>query len=466
MPRLLINDKAARRAAPKPLKNEVAGKPDIAQQVELWDTALPGFGLRIASGGSRTYFVMRRIDGKLTRRTVGKAPPPDTPQGAPLQPGEFWPHEAREAARALLVQMGRGIDPRASAKPEAPAAEDVSFKAIAEKYLADKLAGGGGDLKSRAELERKLKVDLQAWHATPIAELRGKEIRELIRTKAQDSPIAANRLLSFVKRVFRWAASQDYIDADPAAGVDKPGKEVTRDRYLTEDEIRLFWRACDRIGDPTGRMFKTALVTLQRRGEVAGLRRSELGELEYKARDPKGGRDVLTTGAAWLLPAERTKRGVAHTVPLSTLARDLIDGAPLLEVDGKPADHVFLSGRRGDAPVTGWSKFKDRLDTEIGRLIAEDAGEDYDPKKHAMAPWHLHDLRATGATYMEMDRLGVARPVISRILNHSEGDGRSMTAKYTRHKWDREAAEALEAWAKELSRIVGLNVVALKGGVA
>ncbi len=457
MPRILLNDRSVRRAAP------------AKGQVELWDTALPGFGLRVAAGGSRTYFVMRRIDGKLVRRSVGKAPPLEITKGSPLQPGELWPHEAREAAGSLLVQMGRGIDPRASAKVEAAqatAAEDVSFKAIAEKYLADKLAGGGADLKSRAELGRKLKVDLKAWHSTPIADIRGKEIRDLIRTKAQDSPIAANRLLSFVKRVFRWAASQDFIDADPAAGVDKPGKEVTRDRYLTEDEIRLFWRACDRIGDPTGRMFKTALVTLQRRGEVAGLRRSELGELEYRARDPKGGREVLTKGAAWLLPAERTKRGVAHTVPLSGLARDLIDGAPLFEVIGKPADHVFLSGRRGDAPMTGWSKFKERLDGVIGRLIADDAGEAYDADKHAMAPWHLHDLRATGATYMEMERIGVARPVISRILNHSEGDGRSMTAKYTRHRWDREAAEALNAWADELQRIVGQNVFDLKGANA
>lgn len=453
MPRLLINDKAARRAAP------------AKGQIELWDTALPGFGLRIAAGGSRTYFVMRRIDGKLVRRTVGKAPPLQTPQGAPLQPGEFWPHGAREAASALLVQMGRGIDPRAAekaAKAEAAATvADVSFLAVANKYLADKLAGGGADLKSRAELERKLKVDLKAWHALPIADIRGREIRELIRSKAQASPIAANRLLSFVKRVFRWAASQDYIDADPAAGVDKPGREVTRDRYLGEDEIRLFWRACDRIGDPSGRLFKLALVTLQRRGEVAGLRRSELGELEYKARSPQGGSDVLTKGAAWLIPAERTKRGVAHTVSLSPLALELIETAPRLEIKGKAADHVFLSGRRGDAPVTGWSKFKERLDTEIGRIMAEDAGEEYDAERHVMAPWHLHDLRATGATYMEMDRIGVARPIISRVLNHSEGDGRSMTAKYTRHKWDREAAEALNAWAKELQRIVGQNVVPL-----
>jgi len=58
-------------------------------------------------------------------------------------------------------------------------------------------------------------------------------------------------------------------------------------------------------------------------------------------------------------------------------------------------------------------------------------------------------------------RLGVPARVISRILNHAEGDGRSMTARYVRHTWDAEAADALERWGDELSRIVGLNVVPL-----
>jgi integrase len=454
MAKINLNDKSVRREAPE------------TGQIELWDKTLPGFGLRIAAGGSRTYFVMRRLNGKLARRTVGVAPPLSVLHGAELREGEYWPGDARKRAREMLEAMARGIDPKPPKVTAAAPLDDLSFKSVADKYLDDKLQGGGADLKSKGELERKLKTDLKEWHARPIAEIKGREIRELIRTKAQASPISANRLLSFIKRVFRWAASQDYIDADPAAAVDKPGKENSRDRYLTEDEIRLFWRAADEIGDPAGRLFKLALVTAQRRGEVAGLRWSELGTLEYRAQDKTLGKDVLTTGRAWLLPAERTKRGVAHTVPLSPLAAKLIDGAPKLKFGKAAADHVFPSGARGDQPITGWSRYKARLDEQIGQLMAEDAKEEYDPKRHALAPWHIHDLRATAATFMEMDRLGIPRPVISRILNHSEGDGRSMTARYTRHKWDKEAADALDAWAAELGRIVGLNVLQLKGGVA
>jgi len=459
MAKVRLNEKSIRKPPPP------------SGQVELWDDITPGFGLRIAAGGSRTYFVMRRVGGKLVRRTIGKAPTPDVMNGAPLPEGLYWPAEARKLARDRLADMAAGQDPGvvrvAQRAPKAAEQDPNSFKAVAEAYLADRLKGGGYHLASRPELERKLKVDLAAWHDRPIAEIKRRDINELIRDKAQESPVAANRLLSFVKRVFRWAMEVDRLEADPAAAVPKPAEEEGRTRFLDPDEIRLVWRACDKLGDPAGRLFKLALVTAQRRGEVAGLRRSELGALEYKSTDPKTGRQIVRKGEAWLLPAARTKRRVEHTVPLSPLAMHLIEGAPKLymptEAGGEGAlfDHVLASGARGDQPVTGWSRFKDRLDELIGREIAKEAEAEYDPAKHALPEWNIHDLRATALTLMEKE-LGVPRPVTSRIANHAEGDGRSMTARYVRHTWDGEAADALNAWADFLARVVGLNVVKLE----
>jgi integrase len=450
MARIRLNDKSTQRAVP------------AVGQVELWDDLLPGFGLRLSAGGSRTWFVMRRVDGRLLRRTVGKAPPRETPKDAKLEPPLFWLKDARVEARRLLTDMQVGRDPKQATAPAASG--DDRFKVVAERYLANTLRGGGAGLRTKDELARKLKVDLKAWHARPISEIRRRDIQALVDEKAEVSPIAANRLLSFIKRVFRWAVSKDIIDADPAVAVGKPADENERDRYLSDEEIRLFWRACDDLGDPAGRLFKLALVTGQRRGEVAGLRRSELGKLDYRTQ--RAGKEVTVTGEAWLLSADRTKRGTAHTVPLSPLAKKLIDGAPKLRIGGKTFDCVLASGARGDQPVTGWSRFKERLDELIGRQIAKELGEDFDAAKHKIAVWHIHDLRATVATLME-HRLGVSRTVISRVLNHAEGDGgKSMTGRYIRHTWDAEAADALNRWADELSRIVGLNVVNLRKGRA
>lgn len=63
------------------------------------------------------------------------------------------------------------------------------------------------------------------------------------------------------------------------------------------------------------------------------------------------------------------------------------------------------------------------------------------------------------ATHMEM--LGVDRRVISRILNHSEGD-KSVTAIYARYRFDAEAAEAMNLWAAKLERLTGANVVKIR----
>ncbi len=447
------------------LTDKLARCPAPAEgQIEYRDDVLSGYGLRVSAGGSRTYFVMVRAGGRLVRRTVGKAIGP----GDGPYPGAIKEAAARKKATALINQLRMGDDPGATrrARKAAPAAGETyargTFGWVAERYLADSLENGGALLKSKGELERKLKVDLVDWHSRPIGDIKGREIRELVREKAQTSPVSANRLLSFIKRVFRWAAGQDYIDTDPAAGVDKPGRETARDRYLSDDEVRLFWKASERVAEPLGRMVRVMLVTGQRRGEVAGMLFSELGQLDYRTKDERG-KDVITTGAAWMIPAARTKRGVAHTVPLSTLATEIIDGVTRLEVGGRLFDHVFPSGRRGDQAFSGWSGLKERLDEEIGRIIAEEAGEDFDADKHRIPAWHLHDLRATVATHLRMARIGVAESVVSRILNHAEGDGRSMTARYIRHTWDAEAAEALEAWAGELRRMVGKNVVAMKG---
>jgi integrase len=431
----------------------------------LWDTLLGGFGVIIGKKAN-VYFVKTRVKGQPGQPTcrLGKVGMIDLPA-------------ARKAARQIIEDAQAGLHPgkaakdaeaaRAAAERAAAEVDASTFYNVATDYLADKLEGGGAHLKSRSELERKLKVDLADWHNRPIREITKAEIRAVVRTKAQDHGAAANRLLSFIKRVFAWAEDQELIDANVARSVGKAAKESKRDRSLDDREIRLFWKACDRLGDPAGRLFKLCLVTGQRRGEVAGLRRTELGKLSYPTKDPRSGKKVMVQADAWNIPRERTKRLHAHSVPLSKLAHSLIDGAPVLvDEEGKAFDHIFPSGRRGDQPVSGWSRYRSQLDREIGHLIAEEVSEEYDAARHTIPDWHIHDLRATAATRLEIEPIAAPLRVISRILNHAEGDGtgstKSQTARYARHTFDKEGAEALQSWADELERIVGLNVKPLK----
>ena len=155
--------------------------------------------------------------------------------------------------------------------------------------------------RTRDEMQRKIDVDLAEWHDRQITEIARKDIKELIRVKARTSPIAANRLLSLIAKIFNWAVKEELIQASPAIQIDRPGQEVERERSLTADEIKTAWEAFDRLGYPFGPLFKMLLVTGQRRGEVAGMKWSEITAdgWRFPASGPRTARAIWSRSRAW-----------------------------------------------------------------------------------------------------------------------------------------------------------------------
>lgn len=443
MPRQRLTEKSLQKPAPP------------AGQLELWDDVVQGFGLRIAAGGSRTYFVMKRLKGKLVRRTVGKVP-------AGLEPvearGELTLVQARKRARDMILQLESGVDPDARrAASHGSAKTPRTFGEVAAAYFKDPSKRGGGSLRSRGELERKVRVDLAEWQDRPIAEITRADVRAIINAKHATSPVSANRLLALVRRIFRWAVRDELISANPAIDIDPPAQEEERDRVLDLTEIARVWAGADAMGYPYGPLVKLLILTAQRRSEVAGLRRDEL------------------SGTAWRLPDSRAKRGKGHLVPLSPLAVTIVEdlpqigSSPLLFTTGKRA---AKKGEKVDpkaeaAPVSGWSRMKDRLDRIIAETAAKAADEPLDMEKHSLPAWTLHDLRRSVATHLRDGEImggdRVDRLTVSKILNHAEG---GMTRLYDRYSSDPEKRAALEAWALVIERRCGLNVVKLKGACA
>ena len=127
-----------------------------------------------------------------------------------------------------------------------------------------------------------------------------------------------------------------------------PAAETSRDRVLSDDEIRWFWQACEVIGWPFGPAARLLLVTAQRREEVTALAWQEL---------------TFDGEASWAIPARRAKNGREQFVPLSALAGDILKSLP--RVAGKPG-YVFTT--TGDAPVSGWSRAMLVLQREMQRI--------------------------------------------------------------------------------------------------
>ena len=135
--------------------------------------------------------------------------------------------------------------------------------------------------------------------------------------------------------------------------------------------------------------------------------------------------------STWTLPAERSKNGRAHTLPLPAAAWDIINGVPRMV--GR--DQLF--GVRAGRGFSAWAQGKAGLDRQLG-----DAG----------APFQLHDLRRSVAT--RMADLGLQPHVIEQILNHQSGHKRGPAGIYNRSSYERDVRAALALWADHIRSIV------------
>ena len=143
-------------------------------------------------------------------------------------------------------------------------------------------------------------------------------------------------------------------------------KEKSRDRVLTDAELKTIWKACP--DSDFGAIIKLLILTGQRANEIGGLRWDELHDEQI------------------VLPSVRTKNKRAHIVPLSDPARAILGQ---FRADGRT--HVF--GRVDSAGFDGWGYAKRIFDARIAE------------KGKPLAHWTVHDLRRTVAT--RMAELGV-----------------------------------------------------------
>jgi len=411
--------------------------PPPSGRVEIFDTFTPGLALRVSSSGVKSFIVRARIRGQSApiRLTVGDA------RGMKLT-------DAREAAREVLRTCRAGEDPRPKPEPVAEPPDALRWERVVETFM-EKHAKARTKSWQHTEALIAKKVT-KFWAGKLIGEITRADVVAVLDEAERTSVYRANRTLAAIRKLFNWAVLRGLVDASPiVAGMAREG-EITRERFLIFEEIRLVWRACERIGQPFGPLFKLLLVSGQRRGETVNA--------EWPSFD-------LEHERLWTLRPEETKAGRTHLVPLSDLALSILEAQPLIDdpdlaeeaarkgLNRSSAVYVFTT--TGKTPVSGFSKAKEHLDAATLAILREDAiaaGEDPDEVEVPEA-WRVHDLRRTMATHLE-DALGVPPHIVGSVLNHAPGSYKGITAVYTRGTLIYERRRALVAWARLLGLVV------------
>ncbi len=193
----------------------------------------------------------------------------------------------------------------------------IAAKRAAEAEAAQALTFGGligAWLAARTEDRRPsylreagncLRRNLSQWTNRPANSITLTEaVYALDGIKAEKGTVAANRTQAYARAAYSWALKRQMLPANPFRGIERPGRETARERVLTTDELGAIWRACEALPPVRAAFVRVLMLTMQRRGEAASMRWTELD-------NPKA-------PATWTLPAARAKNGRTHVVHLAT----------------------------------------------------------------------------------------------------------------------------------------------------
>ena len=368
---------------------------------EWWDKSFPGsLGVRVMKSGRKTFCFMYRTGGRRRKMKMGTYP-------------ALSLAKARQQAFALLGAVERGEDPAEKRKQERNAG---TFEELAELYVEIHARPNKRPSSIKEDTRILGTYLLPAWGRRKFQSItRSDVIRLLDEVKfKRNAPIMANRFKALASTIFNFAARKALVPetfANPCANVEQPTREKSRDRVLSDDEIKELWKDLENRAEPTASIYRLVLLTGQRPGEVKAMRWTDIDAENI-----------------WTIPATETKNKREHKVPLSSNSLAAIERLRPLSGDG---ELIFASPKGGH--IKWLQKMSQRIQKNVG--------------------FHFrpHDLRRTCAT--NLSQLRVDDVTIARILNHS-WPLRSMTSIYNR--WQRlpEMKRALERWGTQVERII------------
>lgn len=422
---------------------------DSASRDEWLDEGETGLVVTVNAKRRITFWLIGRFpkaDGTIGhpgRRVLGDFSPADSKdrifvvkKGVPA----LTLDEARQKAREWKALLAAGLDPGRPAQDlnseSTPSAEqetaptiDEIFKEYFKRHVMKEGQKDGrgkplAPLRSADEIQRifdhYILADLKGavrWRDRAITSVTRKEVSGLLDTISDSSGVTqADAVLAQLSSMFNWHAAREDNFVSPIIRGMKRGKpsERKRKRILSDDEIRVFWKACGASG-VFGAFCQTLLLTAQRREKIRVMHR-----------------DFISDEGVWRVETEDREKGNVAYIRLSSQAMRIIRKQPTTQ------SRPFVFQGRLVGPINGFSKDKAALDAKMEEIAG-----------HPIPHWVLHDLRRTAKTLMQ--RAKVLPHISERVLGHAiEG----VEGVYDQYEYFAEKSDALRKLGALVDKIL------------
>jgi integrase len=356
-------------------------EPPTSGRIEYRDARDSALIVRVASTGAKTFSVLRRVNGRLVRATLGPF------KRAGDEQVRMSVDAARKALRTIEARFAAGVD--VNREKKIARAQSVTLKDVLDDYLSTRKK-----LKPRTIQDYRdvLNEACSDWLELPIKSITEDMVIRRHAKRGKDSPARANNFVRVLRALWNFADDGGKLGPNPVAMISRKRAWYDvrrRTSRIKDSELPAWWATVTNLTgqrrDSGARLacdfLLFVLLTGLRLSEATGLKWStvDVGERTITIPDPKN-RDP-------------------HVLPFSSLMTDIIERRK----EGPRSPYVFPAV---DEPKHPYSSATLRTWIEI---IATDSGVRATP----------HDLRRTFASVAES--LDISSHTVKRLLNHRTG---------------------------------------------
>ncbi|MBZ2168032.1 tyrosine-type recombinase/integrase [Marinobacter sp. F4216] len=334
------------------------------------DSVIAGFGLRVTSGGAKSFIVEKRVDGRVKRKTLGRY-------------GNLTVEQARKEAQKFLGEVAQGRDPIREAQEKR--ARRITLNEAFQDYLATRKTLKPNTLK---DYHRSMSEMFKDWQTKALSDIS----RDMVLSRHAEygvrSPARADNGMRILRAIFNHAlqryqdaSGKPFLVANPVDVLShqRAWYKVERRQTLIKDhQLKAWYEATLQLNNQTTRDYLHLVL-------LTGLRRSEAATLTWDQIDFTEKTLTITV----------TKNNRIHRLPFS----DAIETLLTRRFEERSSPFVFPS----DAERGHLSEPR----TAIARVA-----------KLSGVIFTLHDLRRTFITAAE--RLDIPAYALKRLINHKD----------------------------------------------